>query len=315
MRKKTLLLLLVLMALLLVGCGQETAKVGICLRQGDDGMTAQLTQSLTDAGYQVMTEDAREDQAVQLSQIQEMLREEYALLVVEPVMAELTEGIADLAKQADVPLILLGHAPSEQALYSWEKLCYIGVPEEEAGAMQAQAAAAFPDGGDLNLDGTLSYAVIAGPEDHMDTQSRTEGCIAAAGEGCLAVNYGDWTRESGEKNCRRLLAAWGKDLEMIFCNSDALAIGAMDALVDGGRTVGRDIYLVSIGGDRQARLLIRSGDLSAAVCPDLTIQTELITKAAQDLLAGKQTEKWQTVPYLLLTQENIEDHIKEQAYR
>lgn len=319
MRRSAVVITILLLILLLVGCGGPQ-EVGICVRDKDDSATAQLHQSLeqalTQAGYKVAVLDAGNDQAKQDQQIQELIEDKVDLLIVEPVMTVTAENTLQQAKDADVPLIFVNHAPERTVLDSWDKACYVGYDTAQPGALQGQMCLELPQQGDLNGDGVLSYVIIAGPEDHLDAQLRTQTCEAALAEGemeavSLATEYGVWTREDAQRKSAQLLARFGKDIEVIFCNSDVLALGAMDAIKDGGRTVGENVYLLGIDGDRQALLLIKSGDITGTVSLDVPEQTACVMSAAAELLAGKSVEKVQYVQLSAVFQENVEEHLTE----
>ena len=309
---KKCIILLLLLAALLTGCGekQEEIQVAICLRQCSDSLAAEKLDSmrtnLTAAGYTVAVADGEEDQSRQTGQIEALLEEGYDLLVVEPVMMELAGSIAQMCMEAQVPVIFIGYEPEQAALDSWEKLCYVGSVPEQAGSTQTQIL----QQGDLNGDGVVTYAVIAGPEEDLDAQIITSSVTDTATGECLEVCYTDWSKEAGFNRCGKLLSDYGKDLEVVLCNSDTLATGAMGAITDGGRTVGKDIYLAGNGGDVQSRLLIRSGDLSGTVYLPAEELAEKVTQAAGKLLQNEPTEKQQYIDYVLLTRDNVEDYIQ-----
>lgn len=310
---KKWLSILLLSALLLCGCGQkQNARVAICLRSSADSVAAEnleaMRSAFTAAGYTVAAADAEADQARQTRQIQDLLEEGYDLLIVEPVMLELAAEIGDMAQKAKVPVIFIGYQPE---LENWENLCYIGSREADAGAAQPQVLQGLSDGGDLNGDGTVTYAVIAGPEDDMDAIARTEACMGGLEKGQnLETVHTDWSKDAAENACAKLLRDYGKDMEVVFCNSDTLAMGAMAAIQEGGRVVNDTIYLVGLGGDFQARLLLRSGDLTGTVYLPAKTQAEKILDAAVKLLNREAPENYFGT-YIPLTKENVEAYITE----
>ena len=311
--RKRLFILLLLPVLLLSGCGQRRSpRVAVCLRQcADSGAVEKLgvlRAVLTEAGYEVAALDGEEDQARQTGQVEELLNEGYDLLILEPVMNELAPQLGDMAQKARVPVIFIGHLPE---LENWENMCYIGSHEEEPGTVQPRVLDALSDGGDLNGDGVVTYGVIAGEEDDVDAITRTQSLTESMTGQCLEVKYTDWSREQAETACGQLLSTYGKDLEVVFCNSDELAIGAAEAMAEGGREVNRTIYLVGLGGDFQARMLLRSGDLTGTVYLPLEDWSNMILKAAQQLLGKDGAEPLQYGTYIPLTGDNVEDYITE----
>lgn len=293
-----------LLCLLLTGCGGK-AKIGLCL-VGPDSDAAWVEDALKSAGYQVAAENAGLDQGLQNRQAERLL-EDYDLLIIEPVMAQETAAMAALAEKANVPVLFVGKVPAEEAL-SWKKTAYVGLSTEQAGQVQGQLAAQLP-GADLNGDGVLCYAILAGPEADMDAMALTESCQNAMSGTCLSVYAGDWTREAAEKNGAKLLATWGKDLEVVICQSRALAEGAMAAIEDGGRSVGEDIFLVSIGSSQMDKLLVKSGDLSGIATPDREAYQGMLLDTIQGLLSGKPVEKQQYGNYIPITAENVVEYL------
>lgn len=312
---KRLLWIVPVLLLLLGGC-ENRQQVGICYRDCDDGLTAQyrqeLEQALRNAGYAVTVMDAGNDQSKQDRQVAELIDKKTDLLILDPVMISALDNAVQQAWEARVPVVFVNREPDGTVLESWGKLCYVGYDTAQPGYVQGQMGLE----GDLNGDGILSYAVIAGPEDHLDAQLRSDGCVQALKQSgvqteLLALEYGQWTRADAQRRCARLLATYGKDIEVIFCNSDELALGAMDAIRDGGRTVGQNIYLYGIDGNRQALFLIRSGDLSGTVSVDIPGQVEQVLSAARKLLMGLAPEKVCYIDHVAIDASNVEEFIED----
>lgn len=322
-RKFTALALLLGLLLSFAACDPAPDVAGLCLREQDSTMTQQsawmLEKALNQAGYgcEVTVCDAGMDQSKQLQQVQTLLEAGCAVLVVEPVMTAAAQDLADLAKEADVPLIFIGEKPADAVLDSWSKLCYVGFDPAQPGSLQGKILQDLPDKGDINGDGTICYYVIGGPEDHLDTRLRTTGCVEAMADTglqtqCLGTSWGDWSRERARDLSAGAIARYGKDIEVLICIDDTTAIGALDAIVDGGRTVGKDIYLLGIGGDQHALALIHSGEMTATVARDLRTQAEAVGELAETLLWGRTPEKVTYVDYVPITGENAETFLAEQ---
>ena len=310
--KKRIWIWLLLM-LLLTGCSAR-GQVGICFRDCDDPLTQayrqELEQTLIDAGYAVTVMDAENDQSQQDRQVKQLVDEKVDILILEPVMTSALDAV--LQCSADVPVIFVNREPDSALLQSRNNLCYIGADAMRPGTVQGQMVAALSDGGDLNGDGCVSYVILAGPEDHLDAQLRSDGCeqVLPRGE-CLAIDYGGWSREDGQRRCAAMLAKFGKDIEVVLCNSDELALGAMEAIVDGGRVTGENIYLYGIGGQRQELFLIRSSDLTGTVALDISTQADNVLGAVKRLMSGAKVEKTTYVDHVPIDQNNVEEYLKE----
>lgn len=321
MRKIIAMLLLAALLLCITACGEgETVLVGLCMRGEDEGVNADsadhMKAALASAGYRVQLCEAENDQARQLRQVEELIGQGVSLLVVEPVMVAAAQEMVELAKNADVPLVFIHNEPQSEVLESWKQVCYVGADLSQPGAMQGQLLLQTPDKGDINGDGIVSCLLVSGPEDHMDTALRTADwgqALETAGlaVSCIKTCHGDWTRQSGMACVKQALAEYGKDIEVIFCSNDAMAAGALEAIQDGGRTVGEDVYLTGIDGDRHALVLIRSGEMTGTVALDLDLYGQSVAQVATALLRGKPVQKQTYVAYVTVTGENIQDFMGE----
>lgn len=103
---------------------------------------------------------------------------------------------------------------------------------------------------------------IAAPAGVRTSDDRLAGFTAgfAAGGGEVAAVYrGTFERESGEQSMRQALADGVEEGTLVFGLSDVIAVGAMTAIRDSGRTVGSDIAIcgfddVPVGRDVTPRL-------------------------------------------------------------
>jgi DNA-binding LacI/PurR family transcriptional regulator len=94
--------------------------------------------------------------------------------------------------------------------------------------------------------GRRRVAMISGPLDVPAAADRTLGfrdAMARHGRGHVPVAEGNFTVESGEAAMRELLAADPR-IDGVFAANDLMAIGALHALADAGRSVPDDVAVV-----------------------------------------------------------------------
>ena len=73
----------------------------------------------------------------------------------------------------------------------------------------------------------------------------------------LLAQTGDWSQSQGQKIMEEALDEFGNDIEVVFCNNDAMALGALEAIREADRTVGEDIYLTGVDAwKKQFRALL-----------------------------------------------------------
>jgi DNA-binding LacI/PurR family transcriptional regulator len=103
--------------------------------------------------------------------------------------------------------------------------------------------------------GRRRIATIAGPQDMIAGIDRLAGYRGALREAGLAehVAVGDFTRESGIRAMRQLLAD-DPALDAVFVASDMMAHGALQALKDAGRRVPADVAVIGFDDFEISRL-------------------------------------------------------------
>lgn len=102
-----------------------------------------------------------------------------------------------------------------------------------------------------------SIALITGREDVVTCAEHLQGYKNALKEGGLPfredlVVYSDFTEASGYKSMMELLSR-NLSFSAVFCGSDTIAIGALQALSHKNRHVPRDVSVLSIGDLPQAQ--------------------------------------------------------------
>ena len=77
----------------------------------------------------------------------------------------------------------------------------------------------------------------------------------------VARDSGDFTQAKGQEIIESLLAQ-GVGFDLIFCENDNMAYGAIDALKAAGLTPGVDVHIVSFDANRRALQMVMNGEIS-----------------------------------------------------
>lgn len=285
--------------------------VGICIadRESERDYAQQLEAALTKMGYTPQLVDAKNDQSLQNSQIDTFINEKYDALVVSMVMTSTAEELVQKVQEAGVPTILIGREPDGAAIAGGDLVCFVGCDAGEPGRIQGQLVAQLPNGADVNDDGTVSYLLLQDAENKIATQLRSDGAAkgmldAGVTAQELARVAADGTQTEARRQTAMHLAQMGKDIELILCNNDKMALGALEAITDGGRSVGKDIYIIGIDGIPEAIQKIRDGVLTATVTEDRSAQADKVGAVLAMLLQGNATEKRYYIPHIAVTADN-----------
>ena len=297
----------------------EGGTVGVCIYKFDDAfMTTYrnaLQEILEGKGYTVTFMDGKNDQAEQNNQINNFIAQGVDALIINPVMTSAADQIIATVKDADIPTVLINREPTAEQMSAYEKLVYVGCDARQSGTMQGELILDTENKGDINGDGKVSYIMIQGDPENVDAQYRTEFSVKALTDAGMEVEQldlqrGDWDRNKGQEIAQNDLAQFGDEIEVVFCNNDDMAIGALQAIQAAGRTVNEDIYLVGVDALDAALNEVAAGNMTGTVLNDAQGQAEGAVTAMEELLGGKTYaagEQSIYVDYVKVTPDNVAD--------
>lgn len=328
MKKILSMILASVLIFTLAGCGgsQEAAsseeasgdavKVGVCIYKFDDNFMTLYRQELekyleTDLSangtkYDVTVVDGKNDQAEQTNQVNTFIADGVDVLIVNLVQASAANTVIEAAKAADIPVVFINREPSEEDLATYDKACYVGADARQSGTFQGEIIANLENKGDYNGNGVVDYVMIMGDPENVDAQYRTEFSIKALTDAGLKVNKlfeqrGDWDQSKGQELANTALTQHGKEVDVIFCNNDAMALGAAQAIAANGRTVGKDIALVGVDALEEAQQMVKDGTMTGTVLNDHIGQAHQAADAAALAAKGDPIEKKYMVDYVKIS--------------
>ena len=293
--------------------------IGVCIYKFDDAfMTTYrnaLQEILEGKGYTVTFMDGKNDQAEQNNQINNFIAQEVDALIINPVMTSAADQIITTVKDANIPTVLINREPTAEQMAAYDKLVYVGCDARQSGTMQGELILDTENKGDINGDGKISYIMIQGDPENVDAQYRTEYSVKALTDAGMEVEQldlqrGDWDRNKGQEIAQNDLAKFGDEIEVVFCNNDDMAIGALQAIQAAGRKVNEDIYLVGVDALDAALNEVANGNMTGTVLNDAQGQAQGAVDAMEALLGGAtyaSGEQSIYVDYVKVTPENVAD--------
>ena len=296
--------------------GSDVKTVGVCIYKFDDAfMTTYrntLQEILEGKGYKVTTADGNNDQSKQNEQINTFITQGVDALIINPVMTSAADQIIATVKGADIPTVLINREPTAEQMAAYDKLVYVGCDAAQSGTFPGQLILDTENKGDINGDGKVSYIMIQGDPENIDAKLRTEYSVKALTDAGIEVEEldlqrGDWDREKGQTICANALAQYGDQIEVVFCNNDDMAIGALQSIQAAGRTVNEDIYLVGVDALDAALNEVVAGNMTGTVLNDAAGQANQAVVCMEELLGGKtyaSGEQSVYVDYVKVTPEN-----------
>lgn len=299
-------------------------KVGVCIYQfSDNFMTlfrTELENYLIELGFSkdnITIQDGANDQATQSNQIDAFIADGVDLLIINPVNSSSAESITDKVVAANIPLVYVNREPSEDEEKRWEdngwNVTYVGCDARQSGTMQGEIIADLGlDTIDKNGNGKVDYIMIEGDPENVDAKYRTEFSVKALEDAGLEVNQlddqvGNWDQATAQQLVANDLSQFGDDVEVVFCNNDAMALGALQAIQSAGRTVGTDIYLVGVDALSEALEDVLAGTMTGTVFNDHFSQSHSAADAAINYITGAGNDHYIGCDYVKVTKDNAQD--------
>ena len=297
-------------------------KVGVCIYQFNDNfMTlyrAELEKYLVEKGFSkdnIEIVDGANDQATQTNQIDNFITEGVDVMIVNPVNSSSAATITDKVTAAGIPLVYVNREPDDDEEKRWEDdkmdVTYVGCDASQSGTFQGEIIADLDNKGDINGDGTVNYVMIEGDPENVDAKLRTEYSVKALEKAIPVKELDDqvanWDQSQAQEKVASALAKYGKDIEVIFCNNDAMALGALQAIEAAGETVGKDVYLVGVDALTEACENVKSGKQTGTVFNDHFSQSHSTVDAAINFIEGKGNDYYIGCDYVKVTSDNVDE--------
>lgn len=301
--------------------GYADKKVGITIYKFDDNFMTLYREELvnylvelgfTDSNITVM--DGKNDQAEQSNQINNFIAQGMDVIIVNPVNASSAATITDTVVDAGIPLVYINREPDQAEEVRWDvndlSVTYVGADARQSGTFQGEILIELGlEAIDINGDGKVSYTMIQGDPENVDAQFRTEYSVKALTDAGweveqLDLQRADWDQVTAQQKVQDELSQYGDQIEVVFCNNDAMALGALQAITAAGRTVGKDIYLLGVDALTEALENVQNGLMTGTVFNDHIGQSHAAADAAVSFVNGEEVNPTIVVDYIKVTKDN-----------
>lgn len=161
------------------------------------------------------------------------------------------------------------------------------------------------------LKGKGQVAILEGQRESFNAIERRDGFLAGLAEGKLKVmdiRPANWLREDAKQIVRQWLKSY-PNLAAIMAASDAMALGAQEAVAEAGR---KDILITGIDSSEETLRAIAKGHISATVGQSPEQQArKAVQLVIRNILKGETYPEvliWNNSP--LVTTENVKYYLK-----
>jgi len=297
----------------LLGTTAMAENIGVSMALFDDNFLTVLRNGMDEHaktldGVTLQIEDAGNDVAKQLDQINNFVASGVSAIIVNPVDTSATQAMSDAAAAAGIPLVYVNREPVNVDSLP-DNQAFVASNERDSGTLETmEVCRLLTEAGKTEAN----IYVMMGELSNQAAVQRTADIhdVMASGNCGVTLNIideqtGNWSRDQGQT----LMTNWlttGTAFDAVISNNDEMAIGAIQALKAGGV----DMTTVIVGGvdaTQDALAAMQAGDLDVTVFQDAAGQGSGAVNAALALAKGEAVEQKVYVPFLLVTPANVAD--------
>jgi ribose transport system substrate-binding protein len=245
--------------------------------------------------FEVRFADAQQDNARQVSDVDNFITQQVDLLIISPNEAKPLTAVVKKAYDKGIPVLVLDRKVEGDGYTGW-----IGADNVEIGRQAGKYVAEqlLPTGGKI--------AEIRGLAGSTPAKERGDGfreSIQGRNIDIVVSQDGDWLREKGQEKADAILKS-NPDIAVIYAHNDPMAEGAYLAARAAGKQdalkfIGIDGLPIPAGGLKA----VEAGRLSATLIYP-TAGKEAVESAKKILVDCQQVPKTQTLQTQLITKAN-----------
>ncbi|WP_438987676.1 sugar ABC transporter substrate-binding protein [Marivivens donghaensis] len=288
--------------------------IGVSMALFDDNFLTVLRNGMIEMadgmeGVDLQVEDAQNDVAKQLDQVNNFIASGVDAIIVNPVDTSATQALTDAAASAGVPLVFVNRQPINVDTLP-DNQAFVASNEVDSGTLETiEVCRLFAEAGKTEA----SVYVMMGELSNQAAVQRTADIhdVIAAGKCAVTLNILDeqtanWSRDQAQTLMTNWLST-GAEFDGVIANNDEMAIGAIQALKAAGVSMD-DVVVAGIDATQDALLAMAAGDLDATVFQDAAGQGAGSLDAALKLARGESVEQKVYIPFQLVTPANIGDY-------
>ncbi|MDO5424786.1 MAG: galactose ABC transporter substrate-binding protein [Eubacteriales bacterium] len=286
-----------------------------------------LDAAFDEAGVTYQDYDSNSNQTTQNEQIDTAITMGANLLIVNIVTSgsvDASQQVVDKASAAGIPVIFFNRAVESNddegtVLGSYDQCAFVGTDAPEAGHMQGQMIGNYIvenfEDIDLNGDGEISYAMFMGQLGNVEAIYRTQYAVEDANAileeaekpvlkyfdesntDCYQVDQdGNWSAAAANNYMVTNLSQYNEEsgnmIELVICNNDSMAEGAISALNNSGYNLGdgesTTIPVFGVDATDAAKQLIAEGKMIGTIKQDAEGMAAAIADLTMNVADGKE---------------------------
>ena len=258
-------------------------------------------------GYELAFVDCDNDSAAQLEAVRNFIQQGMDYIIIDPIVATGWDAVLTECEDAGIPVVVIDRTIDDSDKYvSW-----VGSDFLVEGQACGEWLAAYAKAKGIS---EINALVIEGSTGASATIGRTNGFKEIAdreGWTILDSQDGDFTEAGGQEVMESYCQSYAGKFNVVICQNDNEAYGAMTAMDQAGVKYGvdGDVIIVSFDSNKPAVQHVLNGKMNATFeCNPLAAPT--VDEVIKQLDAGKTPEKEIYMEEAWLAAEDIVSSIK-----
>ena len=239
-------------------------------------------------GYDLQFVDCDQDSAVQLEAVRGFIEQDVDYIIIDPIVSTGWDTVLTECEDAGIPVIVIDRTIDDSDKYvSW-----VGSNFKNEGLAAGEWLKAYAAEKGIS---EINALVIEGTTGASAQIGRTDGfkeIADANGWTILDSQSGDFTQAGGQEVMESYIKSYSGQFNVVVCQNDNEAFGAMDAMKAAGVTYGvnGDVILISFDACTAGLEYVMSGDINADFeCNPLA--APFVEEVIQTLEAGGTADK------------------------
>lgn len=256
--------------------------------------TASVKETIKEEnGYKLIFDDAQQKQENQITAVRNFIQQQVDYIVIDPVTETGWDIVLQEAKDAGIPVIIVDREVqvSDDSLYT----AWVGSDFKLEGQKACEwlnqyvTAKGMDEVNIVDIQGTIGASAQIGRTEALNE------AVEKYGWNLLGQQTGEFTQAKGQEVMESFLKQYD-DINVVYCENDNEAFGAIDAIEAAGKTVGPDGDILVLSFDTT------NAGITDTLSGDIICNTECnplygprIDDIIQKLENGEEVEKKQYI--------------------
>jgi len=239
-------------------------------------------------GYELSFVDCDNDSAAQLEAVRSFVEQDVDYIIIDPIVSTGWDTVLTECSDAGIPVIIIDRTIDDSDNYtSW-----VGSDFKQEGLAAGEWLKAYADANSID---EINVLVIAGTTGASAQIGRSEGFSEIAekyGWTILDEQDGNFTEDGGQEVMESYCKSYAGKFNVVVCQNDNEAFGAMTAMDNAGVTYGLngDVILISFDACTAGLEEVQAGNITADFeCNPLA--APFVEEVIQTLESGGTPEK------------------------